>query len=127
MPHYQVHLDEDQLDSTTGPRLIAELTEAVVSVYGEFFRPLVAIDLLGIPSGRRGLGGVVATENAPSVTLHLREAAFSHPDHPRAPERMIAAITDAVTAVYGEEVRPRVGVRLVGIPAGRSGQGGEVR
>ncbi|WP_432052723.1 hypothetical protein [Streptomyces xiamenensis] len=126
MPHYQVHIDEERLDGQTEPRIIKGLTEAVVGVFGEFFRPLVAVDVFGVPGGRRGVGGVVATENAPSVTLTMREGAFRHPDHPQATERLIAGITDAVAAVYGESVRPRIGVRLVGVPAGRSGVGGEV-
>jgi phenylpyruvate tautomerase PptA (4-oxalocrotonate tautomerase family) len=39
-------------------------------------------------------------------------------------EPLIAALTDAVAAVYGEWARPGVVVRLFGLPPGRWGVGG---
>jgi hypothetical protein len=58
------------------------------------------------------VGGVLATvqdvlpvQVAPDITPSLREAAYRHPQVPDAPARLIAAITDAVAGVLGEEVR----------------------
>ena len=44
--------------------LIATLTEAVVAVYGEWAREIVEVRLIGVPAGRWGIGGVVATERS---------------------------------------------------------------
>ncbi|RPE43260.1 hypothetical protein EDD90_6454 [Streptomyces sp. Ag109_O5-1] len=63
---------------------------------------------------------------APNITLSLREAAYQHPQVPDAPARLIAAITDAVAAVLGEEVRDQTIVGLLSVPEGRSGVGGQV-
>ncbi|MBP0450374.1 tautomerase family protein [Kitasatospora sp. RG8] len=42
------------------------------------------------------------------------------------PARLIAATTDALAAVLGEEARGRTVVTIEGVPAGRSGVGGQV-
>jgi phenylpyruvate tautomerase PptA (4-oxalocrotonate tautomerase family) len=38
-------------------RLIASITDAVVTVFGEAVRPHVTVLVIGIPSGRSGVGG----------------------------------------------------------------------
>lgn len=126
MPHFDVQIHEEALDGKTEPRLVRELTEGVVSVYGERFRELVVVELFGVPDGRWGEGGVPSARLAPIVTLRLREGAFALPEFEDAPARLIAALTDAVVAVFGEEIRERVTVHLVAVPAGRSGVGGEL-
>jgi len=126
MPHFTVHISEAVLDGQAEEGLIRGLTGAVGSVYGERFAHLVAVDLIGIPPGRRGLGGKPTRQAAPSVTLSLREAAYRRPDVPDAPARLISAITEAVVGVLGEQVREQVTVGLSATPEGRSGVGGRV-
>ncbi|MER7756376.1 hypothetical protein [Kitasatospora sp. NPDC097643] len=87
---------------------------------------MAVVELFGIPRNRWGTGGVPATVNAPVVSLNVREAALHLPGTGDAPTRLIASITDAVAEVFGETVREHVTVYIVGIPAGRSGVGGEV-
>ncbi|GHB39901.1 hypothetical protein GCM10010377_33460 [Streptomyces viridiviolaceus] len=124
MPHFTVHLSEETLDGTVEPKLIAALTDAVGSVYGEEFRRLVGVDLIGVPQHRRGLGGVPTDADAPLVTFSLREAALHLPQVPEAPARLVAAITGALAGVLGEGVREQTVVSLTGVPDGRSGVGG---
>ena len=42
-------------------RLVAGVTEALVSVFGERIRTGVEVDLVGTPAGRGGVGGLVIT------------------------------------------------------------------
>jgi len=126
MPHFTVHISESALDGKTEEGLIRGLADAVGAVYGEPFRRMVAVDLIGIPRHRRGVGGVPTERAAPDVRLSLREAAYRHPDVPDAPARLISAITDAVVDVLGEPVREEVSVSLTAVPEGRSGVGGRV-
>ncbi|WP_369206943.1 4-oxalocrotonate tautomerase family protein [Streptomyces sp. PU-14G] len=129
MPHFEVQIHEEALggeDSPVSGRLVEELTEAALTVYPESFRDIVAVELLGVERGRWGVGGKLTEEPSPIVTLRSKEGLFHHPHFARAPEKLISAITDAVVAVLGESVRERVTVRLVGIPAGRSGVGGRL-
>ena len=79
MPHFTVHISEAVLDRQAEEGLIRGLTDAVGSVYGERFTHLVAVDLIGIPRGRRGLGGKPTAQVSPNITLSLREAAYRHP------------------------------------------------
>ncbi|WP_406197506.1 hypothetical protein OH807_12195 [Kitasatospora sp. NBC_01560] len=125
MPHYSLHIREESLDGTVEPLLIRTLTDAVVSVFGEGVRPMVAVELIGVPQQRRGVGGLPTTEDAPQVTLSMREGAY-HLDHvPDAPARLIAATTDALAVVLGEDVRRQTVVTIEGVPAGRSGVAGQ--
>ncbi|MGW7253650.1 hypothetical protein [Streptomyces sp. NPDC054834] len=126
MPHFTVHISESVLDRKVEEGLIRGLADAVGSVYGEQFRRLVAVDLIGIPPHRRGIGGAPSDQAAPSITLSLREAAYRHPKVPDAPAQLIASITEAVAGVLGEEVREQVTVGLPAVPEGRSGVGGQV-
>lgn len=126
MPHFTVHISETALDRKVEEGLIRGLADAVGSVYGEPFSRLVAVDLIGIPQSRRGIGGAPTDQTAPHVTLSLREAAYQHPDVPDASARLIAAITDALVSVLGEQVREQVAVGLLAVSEGRSGIGGQV-
>ncbi|MFE6821631.1 hypothetical protein [Streptomyces sp. NPDC057690] len=129
MPRFTVHISEAALDGEAEEGLIRGLADAVGSVYGEQFGRLAAVDLVGIPQHRRGIGGAPTDLTAPNITLSLREAAYRHPDVPDAPARLITAITaitDAVAGVLGEQVRHQVAVGLPAVPEGRSGIGGQV-
>ncbi|MFI1731454.1 hypothetical protein ACH40E_20020 [Streptomyces acidicola] len=126
MPHFTVHITETALDRKAEEGLIRGLADAVGSVYGEYFRRLVAVDLIGIPQHRRGVGGALSGRTAPNITLSLREAAYRHPQVPDAPARLITAITDAIVGVLGEQVREQVTVGLLAVPEGRSGIGGRL-
>ncbi|MFI1032783.1 hypothetical protein [Streptomyces sp. NPDC020951] len=126
MPHYTVHIGEEALDGTVEPRLIGALADAVGSVYGERLRTLVGVDLIGIPSHRRGIGGLPTARIAPQLTLSMREAAYHLPEIPDAPARLIAATADAVASVLGEGIRAETIVSIVGVQEGRTGVAGEV-
>ncbi|MFE7525027.1 hypothetical protein ACFU7Y_04830 [Kitasatospora sp. NPDC057542] len=126
MPHLSLHIREESLDPDVERSLIAGLTEAVATVFGEQFRPLVAVELIGVPQRRRGIGGLPTDEVAPVVTLSMREAAYHLPQVPDAPARLVAAATGAIAGVLGEAVGQQTVVTLDGVPAGRSGLGGRV-
>jgi phenylpyruvate tautomerase PptA (4-oxalocrotonate tautomerase family) len=125
MPHVTLHALEHELAGRE-PALIAELTDAVVSVYGEWARSSVDVRLIGIPAGRWARGGAAVTTAAPSVTFGLREEVFAREDAAGVVARLVSAFTDAVTAVFGDECRDDVLVELVGQPTSRSGLGGRV-
>lgn len=126
MPHFEVRIHEEELDGKVEPKLVAALTDALVKVYGERARSMAVVELFGIPRHRWGVGGVPATVNAPIVSLNVREVALNLPGIDDAPTRLITSITEAVVEVFGESVRRHVTVYVVGVPAGRSGVGGEV-
>ena len=124
MPHFNVHMFEEALDSEVERATIRALTDALVEVYGERVRELAVVEIIGIPRHRWGIGGTPATEHRPTVTLHMREPALHRVDD--APRRLIASITDAMARVLGDDIRAHLGVTVVGIPVGRSGVAGEV-
>jgi phenylpyruvate tautomerase PptA (4-oxalocrotonate tautomerase family) len=124
MPHVTLYALEEELAGRE-PGLIAELTSAVVSVYGEWARSSVDVRLIGIPAGRWARGGTVATA-APSVTFGMREEVFAREDAARVIAQLVSAFTEAVTAVFGDDCRDEVLVELVGQPTSRSGLGGKV-
>ncbi|MFB6824806.1 hypothetical protein ACFCXA_24875 [Streptomyces virginiae] len=126
MPHFIVHIREETLDGTVEPKLISALADAVGAVYGKEFRRLVGVDLIGIPQHRRGVGGKPTDDDAPLVTLSMREAAYHLPEVPDAPARLVAATTDALADVLGEAVREQVIVTIAGVPDGRTGVAGAV-
>ncbi|MFE6777539.1 4-oxalocrotonate tautomerase family protein [Streptomyces sp. NPDC057702] len=125
MPHFQVRMHEEELDGQVEGRLVRSLTRALVQVYGERARALAVVEIFGVPRHRWGVGGVPGGAHAPAVTLHVREAALRLPGVEDVSGRLIRAITDAVVDACGAD-RERVAVQLVGVPAGRSGVGGEV-
>lgn len=123
MPHLTVHaLDRDLVGRET--ELIEALTDAIVAVYGDWARDVAVVRLIGLPASRWGIGGKPAQAPAPSVTFGVREALFARPDGEAIAARLVAEVTDAVVAVFGEAVRAEVSVELVGSPAGRTGIGG---
>jgi phenylpyruvate tautomerase PptA (4-oxalocrotonate tautomerase family) len=126
MPHYTVHIREEALDGAVEPKLISALADAVGAVYGAEFRRLVGVDLIGIPQHRRGVGGVPTDQDAPLVTLSMREAAYHLPEVPNAPARLVATTTDALAGVLGEDIRRQTIVTVVGVPDGRTGVAGAV-
>ncbi|WP_030181960.1 tautomerase family protein [Streptomyces violaceorubidus] len=126
MPHFEVRIHEEELDGKVERKLVLALTDALVRVYGEQARAMAVVELFGIPRHRWGIGGEPAAVNAPIVSLNLREAALHLPGTDDAPRQLIRSVTDAVAEVFGESVRRHVSVYIVGVPAGRSGVGGEV-
>lgn len=124
MPHFAVRMLDEVLDGTVEPKIIGALTEAVVAVYGEWARPLVVVELSGLPRHRLGVGGQPATRNRPIIQLSMREAALTLASVDDPPARLVAAITEAMVTALGEDVRADVDVLLVGVPPGRSGVGG---
>jgi phenylpyruvate tautomerase PptA (4-oxalocrotonate tautomerase family) len=125
MPHVTLYALEEVLVGHEA-EVAAKLTNAVVSVYGEWARASVDVRLIGIPGGRWARGGVMVNDAAPAVTFGMREEVFAREDAPAVVSRFVTAFTDAVTAVFGEEYRDDVLVELVGQPTTRSGLGGKV-
>ncbi|MEU4409086.1 hypothetical protein AB0F88_31620 [Streptosporangium sp. NPDC023963] len=122
MPHLTAHLPDARLAGNE-PELVIALTEAIVGVYGEWARPLVSIRLSGVPAGRFAQGGVPVDTGA-SVTLGVRSGVFERPDAAEITARLGAALTDAITSVLGEELRPGIMVELLASPAERTFVGG---
>ncbi|MEU8657189.1 tautomerase family protein [Actinoplanes philippinensis] len=125
MPHLSVHVLESDLAGRETV-LISALTDAVVSVYGEWARGLVDIKLIGLPPHRWGIGGKPAGQPSPFVTFGVKAAAFDRPDADEIAARLVTVVTDAIAGVFGDHVRAGVTVELVAIPAGRTGIGGVV-
>lgn len=126
VPHFNVQVLEEMLDGEVETRIIRALTDAVVRVYGDAARPLVVIELFGVPRHRWGAGGVPAPQTSAIASLNMRESALHLPAIDDPPARLIASITDALAGVFGDGVREHLNVLVIGIPAGRSGVGGEV-
>ncbi|ATL26116.1 tautomerase family protein [Streptomyces formicae] len=122
MPHLTAHLAEDRLAGNE-PALIAALTDAVVSVYGEWARDLVSVRLAGVPAGRFAQGGKAVDTNV-SVVLGVRAGVFDRPDAARITARLGAALTDAITRVVGDDLRAGTMVELVASPQERTFVGG---
>jgi phenylpyruvate tautomerase PptA (4-oxalocrotonate tautomerase family) len=123
MPHLTVHALEDDL--TGREEALAEaLTSSVAEIYGQWARELVSIQLIGLPAGRWAVGGKLVPTVSPAVTFGVRAGLFERPDAGELVPRLIASVTDAVTSVFGEQVRAGVVVELVATPPGRTGVGG---
>lgn len=125
MPHLTARVPEAQLAGHE-PALIAALTDAVVQVYGEWARDLVVVHLDGVPEGRWGVDGKAVDDVAPAVTFGIREAALARPDGNEIAARLVAALTDAVANVLGEQMRGGTSIELVATPEGRTGVGGAI-
>jgi len=125
MPHVMLYALEAELAGRE-PGLVRELTNAVVSVYGEWARSSVDVRLIGIPAGRWARGGAAVATAAPSVTFGMREEVFAREDAAGVIAQLITAFTEAVTAVFGDDRRDEILVELVGQPTSRSGLGGKV-
>jgi phenylpyruvate tautomerase PptA (4-oxalocrotonate tautomerase family) len=125
MPHLVLHAPEHQLTGNEA-LLITALTEAVVGIYGEWARPLVAVRLDGVPRGRWAIGGAVVNATAPEVTFGVRASALARADGPEIARRLVAGITDAVAGVLGDEFREITMVELVPQHDDRVGVGGRL-
>lgn len=125
MPHVTARVLEPQLAGRE-KELIAALTEAIVEVYGDWARPIATVHLEGVPLGRWGVAGQAVEVAAPAVTFGIREGALTGPEGAERAATLVATVTDAVVAVFGEDLRPGVTVDLVGLPPGRSGVGGVI-
>lgn len=124
MPHLTVSATESQL-SGRETALITALTEAVVTVYGEWARPLVVVHLTAVPEGRWAVGGrIVDADAAPEVRFGIRAGALTRPDGMDIARRLVAAVTDAVAGALGEHLRETVLVELVPQPDDQVGVGG---
>lgn len=123
MPHLTVHALEGDLAGREAA-LAHALTDSVAAVYGQWARELVTVQLMGLPAGRWAVGGQLVQTISPAVTLGVREAMFARPDADELVSRLIASVTDAVAAVFGEQSRAGITVDLVATPAGRAGVGG---
>lgn len=123
MPHLVVHAREEDLDGREA-ELITALTEAVVAVYGEWAREIVNVQLIGIPGRRWGIAGRAPEAPTTAISLGVRQALFDRPDTEQLVRGLIAAVTDAVAAVFGAPARPRVTVELIATPPGRTGVAG---
>ena len=69
-------------------------------VYGEWARPLVAVRLDGVPSGRWAVGGTVVDATGPEVTFGIRASALARADGTGIARRLVAGITDASSAYW---------------------------
>lgn len=118
MPHLTAHLPEDKLAGNESA-LVTALTEAIVGVYGEWARELAGIRLSGVPAGRFARGGK-AVDTDVSLVMGVRAAAFERPDAAEISANLATALTDAVTTVLGEDVRPGTTVELVASPQERT-------
>jgi phenylpyruvate tautomerase PptA (4-oxalocrotonate tautomerase family) len=125
MPHLTARVPEANLAGRE-PALITALTDAVVEVYGEWARDIVVVHLDGVPQGRWGIGGRAADDAAPAITLGIREAALTRPGGSQIAARLVAALTDAVGSVLGEQARGGTSVELIATPPGRTGIGGTI-
>jgi phenylpyruvate tautomerase PptA (4-oxalocrotonate tautomerase family) len=125
MPHVTLYALEHELAGREAG-LIEELTQAVVSVYGEWARGSVDVRLIGIPAGRWARGGAAVDTAAPSIAFGLREEVFARDDAARVVAQLVAAFTEAVTTVFGDDLRDDILVELIGQPTTRSGLGGKV-
>lgn len=125
MPHLTVHVLEPQITGHEND-LIARLTDAVTSVYGEWARNLVVVQLAGLAVGRWAVGGVARPEVAPTVTFAIREEELTRADGPQIAARLVAAVTDAVAMALGEQHRDGIVVDLVATRDDRTAVGGRL-
>jgi hypothetical protein len=125
LPHVTLYALEEELAGRERG-LFEKLTDAVVSVYGEWARSTVDVRLIGIPTGRWARGGAAVATAAPSVTFSMREETFARADAATVVEQLVSAFTEAVTAEFGDDCRDGVLVELVGQPTSRTGFGGKV-
>lgn len=118
MPHLTAHVPETRL-SGREPELITALTEAIVTVYGEWARDVASVRLAGVPEGRFAQGGK-AVDTVVSVALGIRATMFDMPNAAEISASLGTALTDAVTQVLGEDLRAGTTVELVASPADRT-------
>jgi phenylpyruvate tautomerase PptA (4-oxalocrotonate tautomerase family) len=123
------HLDVYALETDLAGReeaLIQDLTEAVVGVYGEWARPIVAVRLFGLPANRWGIGGRPAADTAPAATFGIRADVLERPDSAAVLAGLAAGVTEALAGVLGSHVRDAVTVEFVGRSPDRVAVGGRL-
>lgn len=125
MPHLIVYASESDLAGREA-EVIAALTDAVADVYGEWARDIAVVQMIGLPAHRWGVGGRPAATPSPHVSFGIREIAFARPDADEFVARLVARVTEALVAVFGERVRADATVELLATPEGRSSVGGVV-
>ena len=123
MPHLTIHALEDDLVGREAA-LAEALADSVAAVYGQWARELVTVRLIGLPAGRWAVGGQLVKTVSPAITFGVRAAMFARPDADELVSRLIASVTDAAAAVFGEQSRAGITVELVATPPGRTGVGG---
>ncbi|MEV6302088.1 hypothetical protein AB0M02_21920 [Actinoplanes sp. NPDC051861] len=97
MPHLTVHAAETDLTGHEDA-LITALTDAVTTVYGDWARPIAVVRLVGVPTGRWGIGGEATTNPAPTVAFGIKAQALEHPDILK---RLAGGVTDAIGGILG--------------------------
>jgi phenylpyruvate tautomerase PptA (4-oxalocrotonate tautomerase family) len=112
LPHLTLYALEDELAGREAA-LATALTDTVVSVYGDWARALVNIQLIGLPRGRWFVGGSPVASVAPTVTFRIRADAFERPDAPELMARLATGVRDAVAAVFSVTQREEITVELV--------------
>ena len=119
MPHVLLFAVEEQLVGREA-ELVAVLTDAVVSVYGEWARSSVDVRLIGIPAGRWDPWRYAGRKAAPVVQFGMREEVLSRTDADPIVAGLVMPFTDAVAAVFGDLYRDELLVELIGQPTSRS-------
>jgi hypothetical protein len=101
MRHVTLYALEEDLAGRE-PSLITHLTNAVVSVYGEWARGSVDVRLVGIPPGRWARGGAVVASAAPSVTFGMREEVFAREDAAGVVAELVSTFTEGGQTPWGD-------------------------
>ncbi|MFC7533139.1 4-oxalocrotonate tautomerase family protein [Actinoplanes sp. GCM10030250] len=122
MPHLTLHAAETDLTGRE-EKLIASLTDAITTVYGDWARPIAVVHLVGVPAGRWGIGGVTAETPAPTITFGIKEEAFTRPG---AVERLAKEVTGAVATVLGSHLHDKITINFIGTLPGRTATGGSL-
>jgi phenylpyruvate tautomerase PptA (4-oxalocrotonate tautomerase family) len=125
MPHLDVYaLDTD----LTGHEqtLIAGLTDAVATVYGEWARPGVVVRLFGLPPTRWAVGGHAGGSPAPAVTFGIRADALTRPDTPAILSALASGVTAALAGALGAHLHDAITVEFVPRPAAHLAVGGKL-
>lgn len=125
MPHLTVHAVESQIIGHESD-LITRLTDAVTSVYGDWARDLVVVQLAGLAVGRWAVGGHARDDVAPTVTFAIREKALTGAEGAQTAARLVAAVTSAVAATLGERHRDGIVVDLIATRDDRTAVGGRL-
>jgi phenylpyruvate tautomerase PptA (4-oxalocrotonate tautomerase family) len=125
MPHLTVHALETQIAGHEDD-LITRLTEAVASVYGEWARDLVVVQLAALAAGRWAVGGRARDDAPPTVTFAIRENALTGAGGAQVAARLVAAVTDAVATALGEQHRDGIVVDVIATRDDRTAVGGRL-
>jgi phenylpyruvate tautomerase PptA (4-oxalocrotonate tautomerase family) len=125
VPHLDVYALESDLAGHE-EALIGGLTEAVVTVYGEWARPIAVVRLIGLPPGRWGIGGKPVAQPPPTVTFGINEKALTRPDAATILAALAAGVTTAIADVLGDHLRAGVTIDFISQAEAHSATGGVV-